>query len=217
VSAPRLSLLGALSILVAALALACSGGGEKPAAQLPPTSTPTPTTTAKQYSVPPAMTINPAKTYLATIKTAKGDIVIRLRPDLAPNQVNSFVFLSREGFYNGVTFHRVIPGFVAQAGDPTGTGSGGPGYTLKAEFSSVPFDRGIVGAARTQAVDSAGSQFFITYARTQTTASLDGLYTVFGEVIQGMDVVDKLTPRDTTRTPNAPAGDRIITIEIKEQ
>lgn len=168
----------------------------------------------KQYSAAPPMTIYPNKTYIATLKTDKGDIVIRLRPDLAPNHVNSFVFLSREGYYNGVTFHRVIPGFVAQGGDPSGRGSGGPGYTLKAEFSNVPYDRGTVGAARTSDPNSAGSQFYITYARVP---NLDGQYTVFGEVIQGMEVADKLTPRDPQRDPSAPAGDKIISIEIREE
>lgn len=217
----RLALLCLGALIIAALAIACSGSSssERPSSQQLTASTSVPTppsaaSTPKRYSSPPPVTIDPAKTYTATIKTAKGDIVIRLRPDLAPNHVNSFVFLAREGFYNGVTFHRVIPGFVAQAGDPTGTGSGGPGYVLKSEFSSVPYDRGIVGAARTADPNSAGSQFYITYARA---TNLDGQYTVFGEVIQGMDVADNLTPRDPSRTPNAPPGDTIITIEIKEQ
>lgn len=167
-----------------------------------------------KYNAPPPMTIDPAKTYTATLNTDKGDIVIRLRPDLAPDHVNSFVFLAREGYFDGVTFHRVIPGFVAQGGDPTGSGSGGPGYTLPAEFSNVPYDRGTVGAARTNDPNSAGSQFYITYGRTP---NLDNQYTVFGEVTQGMDVADKLTPRDPSRNPNAPAGDKIIGVEIKEE
>ena len=168
----------------------------------------------KKYNAPPPMTIDPAKTYTATLNTDKGDIVIRLRPDLAPDHVNSFVFLAREGYFDGVTFHRVIPGFVAQGGDPAGSGSGGPGYTLPAEFSNVPYDRGTVGAARTSDPNSAGSQFYITYGRTP---NLDNQYTVFGEVTHGMDVADKLTPRDPSRNPNAPAGDKIIGVEIKEE
>ena len=168
----------------------------------------------KQYSSAPPMTIDPSKTYTATLKTDKGDIVILLRPDLAPNHVNSFIFLSREGYHDGVTFHRVIPGFVAQGGDPTGTGSGGPGYALKAEFTNTLYERGTVGAARSNDPNSAGSQFYITYGRTP---NLDGQYTVFGEVSRGMDVADKLTPRDPQRNPNAPAGDKIISVTITEE
>lgn len=170
----------------------------------------------KTYSSAPEMTIDTAKTYTATIKTVRGDITVKLRPDLAPQHVNSFVFLAREGFYDGVTFHRVLPGFVAQAGDPTGTGSGGPGYNIPAEFSDpsvAKFERGTLGMARSQAPDSAGSQWFINYA---ATPSLDGAYTIFGEVTDGMDVVDCITPRDPSQNPNAPLGDAIITIEITE-
>lgn len=159
------------------------------------------------------MTIDPTKTYTAVLKTAKGDITIRLRPDLAPKHVNSFVDLARKGFYNGVTFHRVIPGFVAQTGDPTGTGSGGPGYTVDAEFTSTPFEAGTVGMARASDPNSAGSQFFITYERTP---SLDGQYTVFGQVTDGMDVARNVTPRDPSRTPNAPPGDKLLSVEISE-
>lgn len=168
----------------------------------------------KQYSSKPEMTIDPSKTYTAVMKTERGDITINLRPDLAPEHVNSFVFLAREGYYDGVTFHRVLPGFVAQAGDPTGTGSGGPGYTLPAEFTNeVNFQRGTLGMARTNDPNSAGSQFFINYA---PTPNLDGQYTIFGEVTDGMDVVDCLAPRDPSTNPGAPPGDAIITIEITE-
>jgi peptidylprolyl isomerase len=168
----------------------------------------------KTYAAAPAMMIDASKTYTATVKTVRGDFTIKLRPDLAPKHVNSFVFLARDGYFDHVTFHRVIPGFVAQAGDPKGTGSGGPGYTVPAEFTtSVPYTRGVVGMARTSDPNSAGSQWFVTYA---DASSLNGQYTVFGQVTSGMDVVDCLTPRDASQSPNAPPGDKIITITIAE-
>ncbi|HEU5012334.1 MAG TPA: peptidylprolyl isomerase [Roseiflexaceae bacterium] len=167
----------------------------------------------KTYSAPP-MTIDPTKNYTATITTANGDIVIKLRPDLAPKTVNSFVFLAREGFYDGLTFHRVIPGFVAQGGDPKGDGSGGPGYTVPGEFTDkVPFDKpGIVAMARPgNDVNGNGSQFFITLA---PAPNLNGQYTIFGEVIKGQDVVDKITPRDPQQATTP--GDKIEKITIQE-
>ena len=104
----------------------------------------------KTYDQKPAMTIDAAKKYTADVNTVRGHVIMELRPDLAPEHVNSFVFLARDGFYNGVTFHRVVAGFVAQAGDPTGTGSGGPGYTVPLEASAEPFVRGVLGMARTR-------------------------------------------------------------------
>ncbi len=169
---------------------------------------------AKTYSKRPDLTIDKSKRYLADVKTVRGDFTMELRPDIAPETVNSFIFLAREGYYNGVTFHRVIPGFVAQGGDPTGTGRGGPGYSVPAEFSNVPFDRGTVGMARSNDPNSGGSQFFIDLA---PAPSLNGQYTVFGQVVEGMEVVDCLTPRDPQRNPSAPPGDAIISIAIRDQ
>ena len=168
---------------------------------------------SKTYQNRPSLSIDPAKKYLAVIKTVQGEFTIELRPDVAPETVNSFIFLARDGYYDGVTFHRVIPGFMAQGGDPTGSGSGGPGYTLPAEFSDLPYERGTVGVARSASPDSGGSQFFIAYA---PQPSLNGQYTVFGQVTEGMDVVDCLAARDPSRNPSAPAGDAIIGIEIQE-
>ncbi len=220
-------LLVALPVALLLLA-ACNGGDDSPdptaatptendgnAENCPAPSPPVPEADmTKQYSAAPELTIDPAKQYIATVKTVRGDFKIRLRPDLAPQHVNSFVFLAKDGYFDGVTFHRVIPGFVAQAGDPTGTGSGGPGYTLPAEFTSaVRFERGTVGMARTNEPNSAGSQWFINYA---ATPNLDGLYTIFGQVTEGMDVVDCITPRDPSRDPGAPPGDQIISIDISE-
>ncbi len=122
-----------------------------------------------------------------------GDIVIELFPDAAPNTVASFKKLAGDGFYNGLTFHRVIPGFVAQGGDPKGDGTGGPGYHVKAEFNSHKHERGSVAMARSADPDSAGSQFYICYA---PQPHLDGSYTVFGKVIEGMDIVDRIKPGD---------------------
>ncbi len=169
---------------------------------------------AKTYQNRPTLAIDPAKTYLAVITTVRGEFTIEVRPDVAPETVNSFIFLARDGYYDGVTFHRVIPGFVAQGGDPTGTGSGGPGYTLPAEFSELPYERGTVGVARSTSPDSGGSQFFIAFG---PQPSLNGQYTVFGQVTEGMDVVECLTARDPSRNPGAPAGDAIVSIEIREQ
>ncbi len=168
----------------------------------------------KTYTKAPDMTIDVTKKYTAIVKTVRGDFTIELLPDVAPQHVNSFVFLARDGYFNGITFHRVLPGFVAQTGDPTGSGSGGPGYTIPAEFSDIPYVRGVVGMARTNDPNSAGSQWFVTY---DDASNLNGSYTVFGRVTQGMDVVDCLTPRDPSTNPHAPAGDAIISIEIQEQ
>ncbi|CUQ67767.1 peptidylprolyl isomerase [Candidatus Nitrospira inopinata] len=133
---------------------------------------------------------------VTTKGTPIGEIVLRFFPEVAPGHVNNFLKLAREGFYNGTTFHRVIPGFMIQGGDPNSKksdrslhGMGGPGYTIKAEFNSKPHRRGIVSMARSNDPDSAGSQFFICVADSNF---LDWQYTVFGEVVSGMDVVDKV-------------------------
>ena len=187
----------------------------------------------KQYAAPPEMVVDPDKSYTATIHLEKGgEIVIELAAKDVPKTVNSFVFLARDGYFDGVTFHRVIEGFMAQSGDPTGTGGGGPGYFFENEFSpkwrhdgagTVSMaNRGIVNGAGTN-----GSQFFITFG---DTSFLDGLnpdgspkncaqpgqscHSVFGKVISGMDVVQGIAVRDpaTASTP----GDAIRTISIEE-
>jgi peptidylprolyl isomerase len=211
-------------LLAAAVALmltaAACGDEEETAPTATPRGTASPgsaatnTPDARQYATPPAMAIDPQKSYVAVLETDKGVIRIKLLPDIAPQTVNSFVFLAREGYFDGVTFHRVLPGFVAQGGDPTGTSSGGPGYNLPDEFSDTPIDTGTVAMANTGAPNSGGSQFFITYSRQER---LDGGYTVFGEVIEGMDVAESLTPRDPDQNPNAPPGDRMIKVTIEEQ
>ena len=149
------------------------------------------------YSAPPAMQINPARSYVASISTAKGDIVVQLDAGVAPQTVNNFVFLSREGFYDGLVFHRVEPGFVIQGGDPNGDGSGGPGYTLPAEIEcGLPHIQGAVAAARLgDAVNpdkrSSGSQFYIV-ENALGASYLDMEYTVFGQVMEGISIVEAI-------------------------
>ncbi len=169
----------------------------------------------KQFTQCPPMTIDPTKQYVATLHTVKGDIVIELYADKAPITVNSFIFLAQKGWFDGVTFHRVMPGFVAQTGDPSGTGYGTPGYAFKNEISpDLKFDGpGVVGMANAGA-DSNGSQFFITYS---AQPKLDGQYTVFGHVIQGMEVVTSLTPRDPSTSGDLPPGDEILSVTIEEK
>jgi peptidyl-prolyl cis-trans isomerase B (cyclophilin B) len=168
----------------------------------------------KSYDKPPEMKIDVNKTYTATIDTDAGTMVAELYPKIAPNTVNSFVFLAREGFYEGVIFHRVIPGFMIQGGDPTGTGSGGPGYQLKAEFNDTKHDKGVLSMARTSDPDSAGSQFFVMHDRAP---HLDNQYTAFGKVTKGLEVIDKIVnaPKDANDRPNEPVKIKKITIEEK--
>ncbi len=149
---------------------------------------------AKQYDGPPPMVIDPARKYTATISTDLGDIEIELFADRAPRTVNNFVFLARDGFYDGVTFHRVIKGFMAQGGDPTGTGRGGPGYRFDDEFDyTLRHDGPGVLSMANAGRNTNGSQFFITY---KATPHLDDKHAVFGRVVRGMDVVDAIPERD---------------------
>ena len=175
----------------------------------------------KSYPAEPAMTIDTTKKYTAVIKTDKGDISVELLAADAPHAVNNFVFLARDGFYNGLTFFRVVPGFVAQAGDPTCTteptvtctGSGGPGYVLTREDNSDSHDAGIIAmAAPSGGEEVSGSQFYMTYA-PQTY--LDGRDTVFGRIAGGQDVLDSLVGRDTV-DPAVQPGSEIISITIEE-
>ena len=177
-----------------------------------PAAQPTKSGGKKTYASRPPLTIDKSKKYFATIKMDIGDIRLELYPNEAPETVNSFVFLARDGFYDGLTFHRVIPGFVAQGGDPEGTGRGGPGYTVPDEVNSHKFLDGSLGMAKTSAPNSAGSQWFIDYA---PQPNLDGGYTVFGQIVSGRDVLDKITPRDPAKATTP--GTKINTIVIEEQ
>jgi peptidyl-prolyl cis-trans isomerase B (cyclophilin B) len=157
----------------------------------------------------------------AVIETKFGSITLKFFPDVAPGHVKNFSDLSKKGFYNGTTFHRVIPGFMIQGGDPNSRnqdkrshGTGGPGYTIKAEFNARPHKRGTLSMARAQNPDSAGSQFFIC---VKDSAFLDRQYTVFGEVESGMEVVDKIVsqPRDPNDNPNERVEMKVKIVETK--
>ena len=156
----------------------------------------------------PALAQDAANTLV--METSKGLVTIRLRPDLAPNHAERLTTLANQGFYDGVPFHRVIEGFMAQTGDPTGTGGGGSELPdLKAEFSDAPFTRGTVGMARTQDPDSANSQFFIMFA---DAPHLNGQYTVVGEVTEGMEVVDALRKGDPSQNGMVSQPDRVVSM-----
>ena len=166
---------------------------------------------ADMYSAAPAMTIDPAKFYYATFKTDKGDIKVQLFADRAPETVNNFVYLANEGFYNDTTFHRVIDGFMAQGGDPTGKGTGGPGYQFADEiWPGAAFDRGGLLAMANAGPGTNGSQFFLTFGPTEW---LNGQHTIFGEIVEGMDVLDKIT---RVEPGSGQTGDKIYTVTIEE-
>ncbi len=149
---------------------------------------------ASQYSSPPSLTVETDRTYTVTMRTAKGDITLELYPEHAPVTVNNFLFLAGEGFYDGITFHRVIADFMIQGGDPTGTGMGGPGYKFKDELTDNPL-RHVAGALSMANAGPAtnGSQFFITH---RPQPHLDGRHTVFGKVTAGQEVVDAIRQGD---------------------
>ena len=157
----------------------------------------------QQWNTPPAMQIDPETNYRATIETDKGTIELELYSEHAPKTVNNFVFLAREGFYDDVTFHRVIPDFMIQGGDPTGTGRGGPGYQFEDEVRGNPLkhETGVISMANA-GPNSNGSQFFITHS---PQPHLNGRHTVFGKVVEGQDVVDAVEQ-----------GDRIVRVEVAE-
>jgi cyclophilin family peptidyl-prolyl cis-trans isomerase len=168
---------------------------------------------AKQWSTAPKMGIDTQAIYLATLKTEKGDIKVELFASKVPKTVNNFIFLVEEGFYDGTVFHRVLPNFMAQGGDPTGSGSGGPGYQFEDEFDpSLRFDGAGYLAMANSGPNTNGSQFFITYG---PTPHLNGLHTIFGKVVEGMDVALSLTLRDPQQNPNFP-GDTLLTVEIEK-
>jgi cyclophilin family peptidyl-prolyl cis-trans isomerase len=166
----------------------------------------------KQYNTAPAMAIDAKKHYSATFHTEKGDFVVELFADRAPKTVNNFVFLAREGFYNGVTFHRVIRDFMVQGGDPTGSGSGGPGYRFADEFHpGLRHDGPGVLSMANAGPNTNGSQFFITH---RATPHLDNKHSVFGKVIKGMQVVLAIPDRDPARAKEP--GTKITSIDIAE-
>ncbi len=162
-----------------------------------------PATRRTDYKAPDDMKLDPNKSYVTTIETVKGTIKAELYPKLAPKHVNSFAFLACQAYFDGLTFHRYEPGFVIQGGDPAGNGTGGPGYRLPAEFNATKHTPGILSMARTQDPNSAGSQFFIMLG---SAPNLDNQYSVFGKVIEGMDVVNQIR-----------AGDKMTRVTVTEK
>ncbi len=191
----------AILILVTLSVVSCGEAAPEPA----------PAPEPKTYSSPPPMTIDTSKQYTATIETEKGNLVLELFAKDVPVTVNNFVFLAREGFYDGSTFHRVIPGFMVQGGDPTGTGMGNAGYRFDDEFTEHAHEAGTLSMANS-GPNTNSAQFFIAYTPQH---GLDGKHTVFGRLIEGMDVLEKLTPRDPSQNPQF-EGDKIIRITIEE-
>ena len=198
---PRRLLIPVVLAAAVAPVAACGGGsGDEGVATSPARSVTSPTGTVcdghapagppepTRYEAPPPQTIDAAATYVATLETSCGDIVIRLDPRLAPTAVNNFVFLAREGFYDGLTFHRVVAGFVIQGGDPDGSGQGGPGYTFEDELPTDGYAPGSVAMANA-GPDTNGSQFFIV---TGDASGLPNAYTRFGEVTKGLDVARRI-------------------------
>ena len=183
---------GITLVLVALLLASCGGQAPEPA----------PAPEPKTYSALPPMTIDTSKQYTATIETEKGDLVLGLFASDVSVTVNNFVFLARDGFYNGTIFHRVIPDFMAQGGDPTGTGTGTPGYSFADEFTEHTHITGALSMANS-GPNTNGCQFFITYT---PQPHLDGKHTVFGQLIEGTDVLEKIEQ-----------GDTIIRITIEER
>jgi cyclophilin family peptidyl-prolyl cis-trans isomerase len=166
---------------------------------------------SKQWKNPTEMVIDPKKKYTATLSTDKGDIVLELFADKTPRTVNNFVFLAREGFYDGTIFHRVISDFMVQGGDPTGTGTGSPGYRFADEFHpSLKHDKPGIFSMANSGPGTNGSQFFITHVPTPW---LDGKHSVFGQVIQGMDVLLSIPPRDPSRTASPSVKLNKVTIQ----
>ena len=203
-----LRIAGVILVLVILSSVSCGGMAPSP----PTASAPEPSPSAlapkpKTYSSPPPMIIDTSKRYTAIIETEKGNLVLELFVSDVPVTVNNFVFLANEGFYDGATFHRVIPGFMVQGGDPTGTGRGGPGYKFDDEFTVHTHVAGALSMANA-GPNTNGSQFFITYTSQH---ALDGKHTVFGRLIEGMDILKKLMPRDPNRNPQF-EGDKIMRI-----
>ncbi len=221
----RYGFAGTFSILLL-LALSLSACASTPtAAEDPPPAAEEPPPSAEgtagalepagrngMYNDPPDMTIDPAATYYALFKTEKGDMRVRLFAEEAPVTVNNFIFLAREGFYNGTHFHRVLENFMAQGGDPTGSGAGGPGYQFQDEIvASIQFDRAGLLAMANAGPNTNGSQFFITFAETPW---LNGNHTIFGEVVEGMEVLMSISLRDPASADSP--GDLLRTVEIEE-
>jgi len=208
-------LIGSKSIFSSGVPTLSADAAQSGQASTPDTSQPAAAApSSKQYTSAPPMTIDVKKQYFATFKMAKGgEFVVQLFPDKAPLTVNSFVFLAQDGFYNGTTFHRVLDGFMAQGGDPTGTGSGGPGYEFANEKNDLAFDKPGVMAMANAGPNTNGSQFFIMFDKFGLS---ENDYTIFGQVTSGMDVVNAITRRDPDTRPTF-QGDVITSVTITEK
>jgi cyclophilin family peptidyl-prolyl cis-trans isomerase len=171
--------------------------------------------TARQFSACPDWVIDPLKQYVVTLHTSKGDVLIQLFPDKAPLAVNNFIFLARKGWYDGITFHRVVSNFIAQSGDPSGTGIGNPGYLFKTEIpAGLRFDKPGMVAMENSGANTNGSRFLITLV---SATKLDGQYTIFGQVLSGLEVLTALSPRDPQPGVYSPPGDELIRVTIEER
>lgn len=206
-----------MMVIISLTAVSCGGEPEVNEPQSEPSSGTTeqieiPEVKIMSWDQPPEMMIDTDKKYTAIMETVKGNLELELFAKNVPNTVNNFVFLSREGYYDGTTFHRVLPGFMVQGGDPTGTGSGGPGYRFADEFSDHRHGTGVISMANSGA-NTNGSQFFITYS---PQPHLDGKHSVFGQLTSGMEVLKSITPRDPNQNPQF-EGDKIIKITILEE
>lgn len=169
----------------------------------------------RQFENCPPPLIDLSRKYSARFATEKGEILVQLFADQAPITVNNFVFLARQGWYNGITFHRVLEDYIVQSGDPSGTGYGGPGYAFVNEISpGLSFDSGGLLAMANAGQDTNGSQFFFTLS---PASHLNGAYTIFGQVLQGMDVLQRITLRDPSQFPPPPPGDKLISVTIIEE
>ncbi len=168
---------------------------------------------SRQFRQCPPFIIDPTRTYVAVLETTQGEVRIQLFADQAPQTVNNFVFLARQGWYDGVIFHRVLPGYIAQSGDPSGSGFGTPGYAFADEINALRFDQPGRVAMANAGPNSNGSQFFIAYT---ALPDLDGQYPIFGQVISGLDALERLTPRDPASPADLPEGDRILRVRIVE-
>ena len=200
-----MAVLTAVMVLLLAGCSGCSTGGPEPTV----TASPSPGPTATPLAIP---IVDVSKEYTVTIETEKGDLTLELFAADAPITVSNFVHLARQGFYDDTTFHRVIPGYVAQGGDPTGDGNGGPGYFIEDEITEHTHVEGALSMVNFGYPDTAGSQFFITY---KAQPQLDGRYSVFGQLVDGMDVLKQLTPGDVLQDPGF-VGDRVIRIRVEE-
>ena len=199
----------AVLAVVTGLLISGCGGGTTVAPDATATASLPPAPIGTPLAIP---IVDVSKEYTATIETEKGDLILELFVSDAPITVSNFVYLARQGFYDDTTFHRVIPGYVAQGGDPTGAGNGGPGYFIPDEISDRTHVQGALSMANHGLPDTAGSQFFITY---EAQPQLDGKYSVFGQLVNGVEVLEQLTPGDVLQDPGF-VGDMVIRITVEE-